>query len=632
MTHRCRFTLDSTSSRAAACPARLGLAVGLLALLLLALVARRPADAPSRPRARRRRSQKPELRRHPDRRPDARPALRDLHAVRRGADPGDAEHARPDRQPRHHLQPLLRLLPALLPLAGQPADRPLRPQPQRPRQRPARTAATPASRSAAPTPTTSPPGCRAPATGRSTSASSSTATATNRSTTATTVPPGWSAWHTVLNADTDHYYYGYTLNDNGVDRRALRRLRQLGNPRIRRPRRLRLPLRAAQRPALLYETDVFTRIASEEMHGDAARTALLPAARLHRPARRLPPPGRARAGAAPLRLLRRRAPTRTAARKASTRATSTTSRASSAKRPTSRSNDIHTYRVYYQKALESLRSVDDGVKQIVDTLGGLHRLRNTYIIFTSDNGFFFGEHRLTGGKFLAYEPSTHLPFLIRGPGIKPGTSTGELAANIDIAPTILELAGADAGQEHRRPLAGALHARPQPAHAGGRSSSSPSSKPTTSKRTAAPTADRAGPRRQPGSAGGGRASTRRGASASIVAPPKDYEGIRLGPYKYIEWPDGEKELYDIDKDPYELNNMVRDPQLLPDPRLPPPRSCEPARGLRRPHLPGSGAEIPADPRPAAQASAAGTQKTEQRKNGNSGNRNAKEQAARTASR
>ena len=79
---------------------------------------------------------------------------------------------------------------------------------------------------------------------------------------------------------------------------------------------------------------------------------------------------------------------------------------------------------------------------------------------------------------------------------------------------------------------------------------------------------------------------RDGASASIVAPPKDYYGIRLGPYKYIEWPDGEKELYDINKDPYELNNIVRDPQLLPDPRLP-ARRTGPPRDLRRPHLPGS---------------------------------------------
>ncbi|HEY5332902.1 MAG TPA: sulfatase/phosphatase domain-containing protein, partial [Solirubrobacterales bacterium] len=53
------------------------------------------------------------------------------------------------------------------------------------------------------------------------------------------------------------------------------------------------------------------------------------------------------------------------------------------------------------------------------------------------------------------------------------------------------------------------------------------------------------------------------AHASVVAPPKNYYGIRLGPYKYIEWPDGEKELYDINKDPYELNNVVRDPNFFP---------------------------------------------------------------------
>ena len=107
-------------------------------------------------------------------------------------------------------------------------------------------------------------------------------------------------------------------------------------------------------------------------------------------------------------------------------------------------SERHTYLVYYQKVLESLRDVDDGVRQLIGTLSQTGRLKNTYVIFTSDNGFFFGEHRLLGGKFLAYEPATHLPLLIRGPGIKPGSSTGELAANIDIAPTVLELAGATA--------------------------------------------------------------------------------------------------------------------------------------------------------------------------------------------
>ena len=70
------------------------------------------------------------------------------------------------------------------------------------------------------------------------------------------------------------------------------------------------------------------------------------------------------------------------------------------------------------------------------------------------------------------------------------------------------------------------------------------------------------------------------AHASVVAPPKNYYGIRLGPYKYIEWPDGEKELYDINKDPYELNNIVRDRQLRADPRLPAPGTGTP-RGMLR---------------------------------------------------
>jgi arylsulfatase A-like enzyme len=375
-----------------------------------------------------------------------------------------------------------------------------------------------------------------------------------------TVPPGWNAWHTVLNADTDHYFYGYTLNNNGTlegpigdsgswETREYGAIDDFG-----------CPFAPLNGQPCLYETDVFNRIATEELSGTPLDQPFY--LQLDYTA----PHGDFRKPAGP---------------EPATRDYNTFAGAPYPHGPSQGFNegnvndkprfireapylsptDIHTYRVYYQKALESLRSVDAGVKQIVDTLGGLHRLRNTYIIFTSDNGFFYGEHRLTGGKFLAYEPSTHLPFLMRGPGIKPGAETGQLAANIDIAPTVLELAGVEADKSidgtslypfahdpalrTRRPILFESFVQTNDVEENG---GGPAATPT-------PLAS--------GAKGGGPSVNTRGASTSIVAPPKNYYGIRLGPYKYIEWPDGEKELYDITTDPYELNNKARDPNLFP---------------------------------------------------------------------
>jgi N-acetylglucosamine-6-sulfatase len=367
------------------------------------------------------------------------------------------------------------------------------------------------------------------------------------------VPPGWSAWHSVLRADTNHYFYGYTLNNNGAlegpygdpgswETREYGERDDFGCPSA--------PLNG--KPCF-YETDLFNTLAWQELtqqtapeqpfylqldytapHGDFRRPAgPEPATRHYNTFAGAPYPHDRSQGFNEGNVNDKPRFIREA--------------------PYLSLNEIHTYRVYYQKALESLRAVDEGVKLIVDTLGGLHRLRNTYIIFTSDNGFFYGEHRLTGGKFLAYEPATHLPLLIRGPGIKPGTATGELAANIDIAPTVLELAGVEADKSidgrslvpfmrdpalrTRRPILFESFVETADVEANGEA---------TAQRARVSTAGK-GPK----------------ASASIVAPPKDYLGIRLGPYKYIEWPSGEKELYDITKDPYELNNLVRVGNLSP---------------------------------------------------------------------
>ena len=378
------------------------------------------------------------------------------------------------------------------------------------------------------------------------------------------VPPGWTAWHTVLAADSTHYYYGYTLNNNGTIEGPF------GDPGSWETREygtkddIGCPYAPLNGQPCFHETDALTNYAIQELqetspeqpfylqldytapHGDFRRPAGPEPTPRHYdwfngkplPHNRSQGLGEGNVNDKP-RFIR--------------------------EAPYLTPSDVHTYRVYWDKQLESLRDIDDGVKLLLDTLGSQHRLRNTYVIFTSDNGFFFGEHRLIGGKFLAYEPATHLPFLIRGPHIRAGSESDEIVGNIDIAPTVLELAGVEADKS-----------------IDGRSMTPFFKDPEL--RTLRPylfesfvessDVDEAGAIAEPGDQSG-RASNKKktalpelrkrggGATASILAPPKDYEGIRLGPYKYIAWPDGEKELYNLEKDPYELNNIVRVPNYFP---------------------------------------------------------------------
>lgn len=83
---------------------------------------------------------------------------------------------------------------------------------------------------------------------------------------------------------------------------------------------------------------------------------------------------------------------------------------------------------------ESLRLVDDQVARLVANLP-----ENTYVVFVSDNGFIQGEHRIFGGKGLPYNPASHVPLVIRGPGVPAGQTVDGLAGMHDLAPTILEL-------------------------------------------------------------------------------------------------------------------------------------------------------------------------------------------------
>jgi arylsulfatase A-like enzyme len=73
-------------------------------------------------------------------------------------------------------------------------------------------------------------------------------------------------------------------------------------------------------------------------------------------------------------------------------------------------------------------------------------LANTYIVFTSDNGYFNGEHRIPVGKHLLYEESLRVPLVIRGPGIPAGQTRAEMVSNLDLSATVVQLAGATPGR------------------------------------------------------------------------------------------------------------------------------------------------------------------------------------------
>jgi N-acetylglucosamine-6-sulfatase len=93
----------------------------------------------------------------------------------------------------------------------------------------------------------------------------------------------------------------------------------------------------------------------------------------------------------------------------------------------------------FRKRAESMQAVDELVVEVLQTLEQNGQLENTYVIFTSDNGFHMGEHRVPSGKGMPYEEDIHVPFFIRGPGIQPNTQISQMIANIDLAPTIAAL-------------------------------------------------------------------------------------------------------------------------------------------------------------------------------------------------
>ena len=162
-----------------------------------------------------------------------------------------------------------------------------------------------------------------------------------------------------------------------------------------------------------------------------------------------------------------------------------------------------------------MQAMDDLVEGVINTLNEANVMSNTYVFFTSDNGFHHGEHRVAKQKWRPYEEDVHMPLVVRGPGIAEGSTTYKMVLNTDYLPTFTDLAGA------RRP-------------------------PYVDGRSLRPVLE-------------GNVTTWRSAvlleAAAHYSPA--YRGIRTGTTtgrKYVEYADGSGELYNLGTDPYELTN------------------------------------------------------------------------------
>ena len=217
----------------------------------------------------------------------------------------------------------------------------------------------------------------------------------------------------------------------------------------------------------------------------------------------------------------------------------------------------------YQHRLETLLSVDDAVQKIVDDLQSRGVLNDTYLIFTSDQGFMQGQHRLHQGKFVPYEPSVQVPLLIRGPGIPAGSQPRALVWNGDITSTILQMTGARPGlaQDGQSLLPFAQ----DPAKKTTRPILFETGPPGTTFEPGIGTAAAAGGHKRRVKIGTYVKNTDLDHTAqlarAIVAPR--YRAIRTGRYLLTKYSDGGREMYDISRDPLELTSVWKNGRYAP---------------------------------------------------------------------
>jgi arylsulfatase A-like enzyme len=220
----------------------------------------------------------------------------------------------------------------------------------------------------------------------------------------------------------------------------------------------------------------------------------------------------------------------------------------------------------YRMRLQSLQAVDEGIEKIIATLKANGQFDNTYIFFTSDNGYHMGNHRQLTGKIAPYDEELRVTMIVRGPGVPASKTLDHLAGNIDLAPTWAELAGAKAADfvdgrslvplMRDNPLALAQWRQVFGIENGVYQA-------TQTRATATPAPNTSAELLEPPDQDTTQFSLLSLAQQAGVGVPA-FRGIRTQIFSYVEYITGEKEYYDLKADPYQLQNLAAklDPKVI----------------------------------------------------------------------
>jgi N-acetylglucosamine-6-sulfatase len=191
--------------------------------------------------------------------------------------------------------------------------------------------------------------------------------------------------------------------------------------------------------------------------------------------------------------------------------------------------DVNEINHSFRKRVQSVQAVDRMIGDLEHEVAARGLTKSTYFVFSSDNGFHMGEHRMMPGKLTAFDTDIHVPLVVVGPGVKPGKTISDLAENIDLAPTFEQLAGAPVS----------------PSVDGASLVSLLLGQPTGPWRKGV-LVEHHGPKPKPGDPD---------FQPPASGNPPSYEALRRENSVYVEYVDGEHEFYNTLTDPYELRNI-----------------------------------------------------------------------------